>query len=207
VVQQASRTSAQMRVNRTLTALVAASLVGSAHQQYYSCTSDNQITSASTRAATTADATATAKNASTAAAGPTAAATATATPAASPATPTASAMIHLRAHLDSIPLAVARTEVQITLAVPAKPGSFSRSMEPRGVTTALLLSQVSSFSVGVGGAHARYKANPLREPAPHTPAFSQAEKATRSTQCVHLTLHDGSTANAARPLQLPAPAD
>jgi hypothetical protein len=42
VVQQASRTSAQMRVNRTLTALVAASLVGSAHQQYYSCTSDNQ---------------------------------------------------------------------------------------------------------------------------------------------------------------------
>ena len=31
---------------------------------------------------------------------------------------------------------------------------------------ALLLSQVSSFSVGVGGAHARYKAKPLREPAP-----------------------------------------
>jgi len=39
-----------------------------------------------------------------------------------------SAMIHLRAHLDSIPLAVARTEVQITLAVPAKPGSFSRAL-------------------------------------------------------------------------------
>ena len=71
---------------------------------------------------------------------------------------------------------------------------------------ALLLSQVSSFSVGVGGAHARYKAKPLREPAAHAPAFSEAEKATRSTQCVHLTLHDGSTANAARPLQLPAPA-
>ena len=31
---------------------------------------------------------------------------------------------------------------------------------------ALLHSQVSSFSVGVGGAHARYKAKPLREPAP-----------------------------------------
>ena len=31
---------------------------------------------------------------------------------------------------------------------------------------AMLLSQVSSFSVGVGGAHARYKAKPLREPAP-----------------------------------------
>ena len=71
---------------------------------------------------------------------------------------------------------------------------------------ALLLSQVSSFSVGVGGAHARYKAKPLREPAAHAPAFSEAEKATRSTQCVQLTLHHGSTANAARPLQLPAPA-
>ena len=71
---------------------------------------------------------------------------------------------------------------------------------------ALLHSQVSCFSVGVGGAHARYKAKPLREPAAHAPAFSEAEKATRSTQCVHLTLHDGSTANAARPLQLPAPA-
>ncbi len=31
---------------------------------------------------------------------------------------------------------------------------------------ALLPSQVSSFSVGVGGAHARYKAKPLREPEP-----------------------------------------
>ena len=72
---------------------------------------------------------------------------------------------------------------------------------------ALLHSQVSCFSVGVGGAHARYKAKPLREPAAHAPAFSEAEKATRSTQCVYLTLHDGSTANAARPLQLPAPGD
>ena len=53
---------------------------------------------------------------------------------------------------------------------------------------ALLLSQVSNFSVGVGGAHARYKAKPLREPAAHAPAFREAEKATRSTQCVHLTL-------------------
>jgi hypothetical protein len=41
---------------------------------------------------------------------------------------------------------------------------------------ALLPSQVSSFAVGVGGAHARYKAKPLREPAAHAPAFSEAEK-------------------------------
>ena len=70
----------------------------------------------------------------------------------------------------------------------------------------LLLSQVSSFSVVVGGTHARYKTKPLRESAAHATAFSETEKATRSTQCAHLTLHDGSTANAARPLQLPAPA-
>ena len=92
---------------------------------------------------------------------------------------------------------------------------------------ALLPSQVSSFSVGVGGAHARYKAKPLREPAAHAPAFSEEEKqlAPRSVFIKHsttaappmrhavqrrdrsnapaLTLHDGSTANAARPLQRP----
>ena len=44
----------------------------------------------------------------------------------------------------------------------------------------LLLSQVSSFSVVVGGTHARYKTKPLRESAAHATAFSETEKATRS---------------------------
>ena len=54
--------------------------------------------------------------------------------------------------------------------------------------------------------HGGDKASDGRHGARDSPAFSEAEEATRSTQCVHLTLHDGSTANAARPLQLPAPA-
>jgi hypothetical protein len=75
------------------------------------------MASASTRAANTAPAT-----------GGGTAGTTTAAAAASLRRTAPTAMIHLRAHLDSIPLAVARTEVQITLAVPAKPGSFSRAL-------------------------------------------------------------------------------
>ena len=45
---------------------------------------------------------------------------------------------------------------------------------------ALLPSQVSSFSVGVGGAHARYKARPLREPAAHASAFSEETNQVRT---------------------------
>ena len=48
-----------------------------------------------------------------------------------------------------------------------------------------------------------WSSNALVSGQKYSEGMSEAEKATRSTQCVHLTLHDGSTANAARPLQRP----
>jgi hypothetical protein len=71
----------------------------------------------------------------------------------------------------------------------------------------MLSSQVSSFSVVVGGAYVRYKANALREPAAHAPAFSEAKSNSLHAVCSSNTPRRqhrqcGATAPTPRPRRL-----